>query len=508
MSEDEFWITIAIWLLRQLKKGNRSDLLKSGELEEIEGDVKMLMTEDRFQELKRALVLDEEAFYEQIAHFRTSCADVIIPGKLLPIDESIFNSHSKAASRLGMLRFIENKPHPKGYFFHGALQKFVKSKTIFVLDLEMKWHHESPSMKECLLNIVSRCEKVYNNHFIVLTDSGYPASRIIEDFPSCVKSKFIASVSISHLSGSLRCLAEAGIATLKQGHPILLRRKNDGLLAFLCKKPNYTQCLVTNVWNESIDGPKKDVAVKLNVHQALALTQVFSVQEMIEKLGLPAASETEIRYPFKYLHRISGVDLTTPLDSEGYVSSNSLLPFSMQETRQIAELLGIKITHLKKEQLIAAILQRHPRANHSLQIEATKKKKKRVSPTPINDTSLKQLKQAFNQQSDRLLQKTSAPSFVKLYTENYGLQDRMNELIYGVFRHQVSKGVNTKYTWALLYIMLINSSSLWKEWKTLKPGSGDFSPQFEVGQKALVKFAWKVVKQIVAVYIETNSHVI
>lgn len=476
-------------------------MLKSGELEKIESDAKKLMTEDRFQELKRALVLDEEAFYEQVAHFRSSCADVIIPGKLLPIDESILNSHSKAASRLGMLKFIEGKPHPKGFFFHGALQKFVKSKTIFVLDLEMKWHHESPSMKECLLSIVSRCEKVYNNKFIVLADSGYPATRIIEDSHSGLQSKFIASVSTAHLSGSLRFLAEAGIATLKPAHPILLRRKNDGLLAFLCKKPNYTQCLVTNAWSGSIDEPEKDVAIKLNVHQALALAQVFSVQEMIGKLGFPAASETEIRYPFKYLQRISGVDLTTPLDSEGYVSSKSLLPFDIQETRQIAEMQGIKITHLKKEQLVSAILQRHPRANHSLQIEVAKKKKKRASPTPIDDTSLKQLQQAYNQQSDRLRQKTSAPSFVKLYTENYGLQDRMNELIYGVFRHQVSKGVNTKYTWALLYVMLINSSSLWKEWRTLKPESGDFSPEFEVGQKALVKFAWKVVKQIVAVHI-------
>jgi hypothetical protein len=55
MSEDEFWITIAIWILRQLKNGNRSGMLKTGELEMLEMQCSTLMTEGRYQTRKDLL---------------------------------------------------------------------------------------------------------------------------------------------------------------------------------------------------------------------------------------------------------------------------------------------------------------------------------------------------------------------------------------------------------------------------------------------------------------------
>jgi hypothetical protein len=379
--------------------------------------------------------LDETAFNRQVANFRSACADVIVPGKLLVIDESILNSHSKAASRLGMLKFVVGKPRPKGYFFHAALQKLVKSKTVFVLDLEIKWHHESPSMKDSMLMLACRCEIDFRTAFIILSDSGYPTTRLIEDQHCYLKSKFIASASISNLSGSLCCLVEVGIATLPKSHPVLLRRKSDGLLAFICKKPNYTQCLVTNAWSESAESLKKGDTTKLNFQQALTLCRSFSPSEMEVKLSFPKPSEDEIRYPYKYILRISGVDITSPLDSDGYVSTKSLMHFNVEETRQIAELQGINSVQLKKkEELVDAILKRHPRANHAEQLHGLQKKKKRAS-APTDEASFKQLHYAYTHQSNRLLQKTSTPTFVQHYAENYGLQDRMNELIYGVFRH-------------------------------------------------------------------------
>jgi hypothetical protein len=116
----------------------------------------------------------------------------------------------------------------------------------------------------------------------------------------------------------------------------------------------------------------------MSFDQACVLAQNFSVDEMVRALGFPAPSNLQrvgyMRYPTRYIAEITGHDISSPLDSEGYVSQESLATLNTETIRGIAEHIGIKHFGKKKKELVKLILERHPKAK----------------PAPIPDSSEKQ----------------------------------------------------------------------------------------------------------------------
>lgn len=124
------------------------------------------------------------------------------------MDESILESDSKEAHNSGMIKYIAGKPHPKGYFFVGALQCFKYTRLGFLIDLNWKWSHDGPGMGEALMICVQGAEELLRTKFVVISDSGYPASRLLIERQPQLTSSFICFVSTSMVSGSLRHLPE------------------------------------------------------------------------------------------------------------------------------------------------------------------------------------------------------------------------------------------------------------------------------------------------------------
>jgi hypothetical protein len=121
--------------------------------------------------LQAAFSIEDSGWASVVSHLRSQWCENINPGMLLVVDESILASESKQAYYEGKLKYIEGKPHPKGYFFNGALQRFRYSQCVFMIDLEYKLGFNSNSMGDALLVIVERSEKQFSKSFVVLADS-------------------------------------------------------------------------------------------------------------------------------------------------------------------------------------------------------------------------------------------------------------------------------------------------------------------------------------------------
>ena len=58
--------------------------------------------------------------------------------------------------------------------------------------------------------------------------------------------------------------------------------------------------------------------------------------------------------------------------------------------------------------------------------------------------------------TDRLMEPGTEPDFYELYTTNFGLDDRLENLHYERFQHTYSKAETSKFTWLLFYTSIVN----------------------------------------------------
>ena len=100
-------------------------------------------------------------------------------------------------------------------------------------------------MGDALLLVVQRAEKALERP-LVLADSGFPSSKLLDGPHASIKSKFIASTGISEVSGDLKSLPTIIGPLAKPDTSYVYTHKARQLIAHVEKTPKYTQCLVTN----------------------------------------------------------------------------------------------------------------------------------------------------------------------------------------------------------------------------------------------------------------------
>jgi hypothetical protein len=429
--------------------------------------MKDTMKIDRYQTMVAAFELSELEVGAAFLDHRQRLSNLIHTGSVLAIDETILASNSKEAKRCGMMRWLPGKPHPKGYFINMGVQKLRLSKLPLILDAECKFNFQSLSMEHALLAIVSRLEGQFGRSFLVLADSGFPASKLIGRPIKGLGSKFICSVSTSYLSGSLRYLSEAMTKCTPLHRKALLFNQERGLAAFGHHEKTYTQVLVTNACRVADVTPPVCYPYPMSFDQAAALAVNFSVEEMVRSLDFPAPSPWESvgyeRYPSKYLLKLTGQDICSPLNVDGFVSEESLRPLSLDAIRGIADYCKIKHLGRKRSDLIKDILQRHPKAKPPEVPSGPEARKRHLQLNVATNKSAEHLEIDGNRITEQLFAETEEPDFVKIYRQNYGLEDRFNSKLYAYFDQSRCRNAHSKYTWLYFYICLWNSWALLKE---------------------------------------------
>jgi hypothetical protein len=139
-------------------------------------------------------------------------------------------------------------------------------------------------MKHALLAIVYRLEEQLDTPFVVLADSGYPASSIIGHPRKDMKSKFICSVSSAKVAESLQFIAEAAIDCLPLNRNSLIWSEKEGLVAYCHHQKTYTQVLVTNACIVNDAPPPSEAAFPILFReQGLQITRELTRYEQINR---------------------------------------------------------------------------------------------------------------------------------------------------------------------------------------------------------------------------------
>ena len=373
----------------------------------------------------------------------------------------------------------------------------------------MKWSFESPSMRDSLLVLVKRAEQTFGRGFVVVADSGYPASSILFHNRSEIKSTFLVSVSAGKVSGRLRRLQEAAQPFLAIGDRTLLWYPTQGLVAYICRHKKYTQTLVTNACQVLAAPPPKPALHSMSCSQASCLTDNFTIDEMVAQFSWPGLTQAErdgiLKYPLQYVGRMTGQDLTSPIDANGYVSLQSLNPISTSAVQAIAEGLHIKKTGRNKKQLMEEIVRRHPRALPPTPPNRTQSKKRKASADDASMDLAKSLKRDAQGLANQLLGPEEMPDFAAIYRSNYGLQDRFNAVLYSHFHQTASKLPGSRYSWMFFYICLFDSFVLRTEF--LIPSAAEAQEELkprkdeELPVAVFPEFLLRVVSQIADEYV-------
>ena len=472
-SVKEFWIAtgIKIWNNLQRSRNMESSLAEAeAASKRLEGK---LVSRDRGQMLQAAFAFQDDEWPSVISHLTCQWCEIINPGTLIVVDETILASESKQAYHEGKLKFIEGKPHPKGYFFNGALQRFRYSACVFILDVEYKLGFNSNSMGEALETLIERCEKRFSAKFLVLADSGYPASSFLLSPQITIKSNFIASVSVAKVSGKLRKIPEAFGLCGRVGARWILSNPQLGLFAYVAKSKEYTQCLVTNYCLPIDHVPS---TVKLSYNQAFALASNFRVSELATLLKFPQPAEYSDMaiHTWLFIEHHFGVDLASPVDSSGYVTKASLSKLDLPSLKMIASTLNLQQkVGMKKEQYIKRILASHPRALPEEMGPAISTPKK-----DHTEQSASQLQKSVNMEHRTLKTKlltsaNSKPEWAQTYSESYGWQDRFNGMIYESLDQSSSPTPAKKLAWLAIFAPLINAYGYWCELSLSKLPNAD-----------------------------------
>lgn len=499
----EFWLCFAKWLVHQIKHSPQAPNRLEGEIEISYKGVKDQLTKDRYATLLAAFQLPEIPLNEAFLDHRQRLASFVKPGNLLVIDESILACNSRLAKREGKMRYIPGKPHPKGLFVNMGIQKLLYCRFPVVYDAECKWSYESLSMCNALLAIVARLEKQFGMGFLVLADSGYPASVIIDGERKRMESKFICSVSTAKVSGGLRHLADAACQCLPVGRKTLLFNQDKGMIAFAHRQTNYTQVLVTNACTVVNQPPLRVYPRPTTFQQACALARHFSVDEMVELLAFPAPDTNEMvgydRYPAHYIFKVTGHDISGPLDAEGYVSKDSLLPLNIEAIRGIAEHCNINHRGRKKKELVDLIIKRHPKAKPPEPPTRYHSKKRSQQANNASPKEAEHMEVSTNNLIEQIMPDAGEPEFAILYKKNYGLQDRFNAIIYRYFAQHRCKTATSKYTWLYFYVCLWNAFALWTE-KQTKDIGGERDESADLIDIEFTRFLLDIVEQVGANY--------
>jgi hypothetical protein len=501
VTDIEFWSTIGCALGRNLESGKQGHRIHEkcrDAIERIDG----LVETDRRQVLDASFALNEHQFCSVLRDLRMQWSSLISTGYLLLIDETILSSDSKKAANKGRIRFIEGKPHPKGYFYNASVQKLLLSKSIFVLDLEVKWGFDSPNMGDAAIAIVRRCEQQYSHPFDVLLDSGYPASKFLLRPLAGITSKFVCSVSTAKVSGALRHLPMCIGPISHLDQHMVFRNKKRQLTAYMRTTKEYTICLVTNAASDPIWRPPKLPPRAMSWSQASSLAANFSVNEMVHLLGFPKPTdaeldEDEVRYAWKFIKKHTGVDISAPLDSSGFVSRESLGDLLLPELKRIADIVGVKKKiSMKKDDYIDSILRKHPKASPAEFSQSNRKKRKEATNAVPSHILCRSLEKELQDVKRRFLQTVKQPDFASMYAKNYGLEDQMNSLIYDNFRHTLSHRFSVTMSWNILYICTINAFGLWKEIQLDRLKSASKSIYRQVKNTPLVDFCNNLLIQL------------
>jgi len=321
-------------------------------------------------------------------------------------------------------------------------------------------------MGDSLLHLVARAEKTLDRPLIVLADSGYPASKLLSKPHSFIDSTFIASTSISLVSGDLRMLPVGLGPHAKPGVSYVFHHPERSLVAYVEKKPKYTQCLVTNALNIH-DQPVKKPA--FTYKQALGLAELFKTEELQAFCRWPPPSNPVVALnSWKYVSEVTGVDLKSPVDGSGVVTKSSLSKLSLPAVRGIAAQLNIpKSQSIKKEALIQAIIKVHPAVREEEEDEeesgADEEEDELPTPKQTKNKKARKLTSTEKRAIEQFMLPAKKPKFVEVYTDHYGLQDRMNAILYGVFAVSSRTTPQTKASWAAIVLSLYNTYTLWSE---------------------------------------------
>lgn len=451
------------WIIgKNLMAGDKSDSLPSGVGSAVASLKSFFVSKDRRATLHGAFNFSRDNLTRLSRAMSIRFVKLIIPGCVLVIDESILETASLKAALEGMLRYIKSKPRPKGLFFNGALQRFLYSGSVYILDLEIKWDFNSLSMADALLEIVRRLEEACARTFVVLADSGFPASKLLLRPTTTIKSKFICSVSASHVSGSLHTLAVAASSTLAFGQETTLYNPHLQLMAYAHKTKKYTICLVTN-WDVRFHSRRTEA--RITYTQAAALAKHFTVAEMVNALRFPRPDpgSREETNAWLYIRKVFGVNLAYPTDDEGYVTEATLSDLKKLDLQRIARIIGVKQhDSTKKAELVSKILKHHPGTKPQERPPAHPTKKRKAT-WPVSDEEFRKVKRNFQDMKKLLMKESARPEFAQLYSQSYGWQDRFNALLYSTFKPADATRPEAKLTWMLLYTCVINSCSLWQE---------------------------------------------
>lgn len=499
INEDDFWICWGIWLADQLLKSKgASDGVKK-DIESVKKQLKERFPNDRFEAVRPHFNLDEPTLRRAAQASFDSLANAINIGNLVVVDETISHSNSKDASRRGMLRYIPGKPHPKGYFCNMILTKLLRTKLPLILDVEFKWSRQSLSMGDAALELTRRIELRYGRGFCLIVDSGYPAASMIGYMFKDHLSTMIVSCSISKVSGVYRHLVETATTIFKIGEKTLLWREKDHLVVWVHKKANYTQVLVTNECLISDSPPFVRPLHKMTFKQAFSLASNFTIGEMQDHFQWPAPLTTEEDpnelYSFDYVSRVTGVDLVSPLDGDLYVSQNSLKILTAPAIESLSEYWNVRKANTKAKN-IENILRVHPKAKPAPPPNPAKSKKRKLDSNDATDQLVRSLENDSRILKKKLMSTESRPAFAELYTLNYGLEDRVNAILYYYFNQTSSVGPESRYTWLYFYLCLIDSYVLRTEREAKRDETDEKYPEDQSLWKGFPNFILSLLRDI------------
>ena len=463
MEKREWHLWFCVWMYDQIRGNLAESGVNLGPYETRRDRAFGELTRNRFEALRAAISMDESTFRGCVDDLRLVLHDMIVPGKILAIDETIISSESTSAGHHGFLKYIPGKPWPKGYFCHMGCVKLLLSQSVLVLDVEFKFGFNSLSMTGAAQELVHRLESTFGEGFIALCDSGYAAGTLLATPPPGSKTRYICSVSTAKVSGPFRVIAEKANALLPIGLRVVWYNTKLNLMAVIRRTKEYTFCLLTNCTRPVNAGDPVPALRALTWNQAFALYDVFTVPEMVRLLQFPepnnASNIAESPHPVRYLKRVTGVDLASPLDGEGFVTKATLTPLSMDHVKVIAEENGINKQKGKAE-LINRILQVHPKAKHEPDPEIQSEEDEDSEGVKALKAKVTALKRQLEALKERFCRRSEEPSYEKLYLGNYGLEDRWNSDMYATFTHSNSKSPEQKIAWLYFYICLANARSI------------------------------------------------
>ena len=383
----------------------------------------------------------------------------------------------------------------------------MRSQSIIVLDVESKWNFHAPSMGDSAWNLVRQCEMSFGRDFVVLLDSGYPASHFLCEAQRAIKSKFICSVSVSRVSGKLRTLSEVAKQFLRKSECIVVYSPTLHLVAALHGKQHYTSALVTNYFVPTSNHGEESWPLKMGIQDARILTKFYRpIFLQIADTFAPQLS-TDSKYLSSQRHHIfqlTGADIGSPTDENGNVTQNSLKSIGIQDLREVAQMSGIQTTKegkpKSKDTLVQEILAVHPQAILEQSVADKPRKGKRPSSYTAAEEDLIQQNRVLSKLKARFLTPRAVPNYAELYAKNYGDEDRFNYLLYDCFRHQLARSPEQHYTWLLLYIHVVNSWSVFKE-NVLEHAANINKPAPPQAHLSLEAFCWNIISQIGRVYV-------